>query len=162
MRKLVIALSTVALLPTIALAGPSVGGCGLGSKLFAGQAGIAPQVMAVTTNGTVGNQTFGISTGTLGCSQDGVVQTNWKTAMFIDSNTTKLARDMSVGEGEALESLASLMGMEQSEKELFFRTTKDNFAEIFPAADTSSQEVMVSLRQVLSDTPELSKFASAI
>ena len=128
MSKLALAVSSVLMLPTFALATPSVGGCGLGSKLFAGQAGVAPQVLAVTTNGVSGNQTFGISTGTLGCAQDGIVQTNWKTAMFIDANTTKLARDMSVGEGETLESLASLLGVEEAEKEMFFKTSQENLS----------------------------------
>jgi hypothetical protein len=43
-------------------------GCGLGTIIFEGQKGIAPQVLAVTTNGTSGNQTFGITSGTLGCT----------------------------------------------------------------------------------------------
>ncbi|MDE2000936.1 MAG: DUF3015 family protein, partial [Burkholderiales bacterium] len=33
-------------------------GCGWGSALFNGQKGVAPQVLAATTNGTSGNQTF--------------------------------------------------------------------------------------------------------
>lgn len=163
MRKSLFALPVLMLLPTAVFASPNVGGCGLGSKLFAGQAGIAPQVLAVTTNGTVsGNQTFGITTGTSGCTQDGVVTSNWKTAMFIDANTTKLARDMSVGEGESLDSLAGLLGMDAAEKQVFFRTTKENFGQIYPTSDTSSMQVMHSLKQVLSESPELSKFANAI
>lgn len=162
MRKSIIALSLVLCAPVVASAAPNVGGCGLGSKLFAGQGGIAPQVLAVTTNGTSGNQTFGITTGTSGCTQDGVVTSNWKTAMFIDANSNKLARDMSVGEGESLESLAGLLGMSEAEKRVFFRTTKDNFAQIYPTADTSSLHVLHSLKVVLEQTPELSHFASEI
>ena len=37
----------------------NVGSCGWGSKVFDGQSGMGPQVLAVTTNGTSGNQTFG-------------------------------------------------------------------------------------------------------
>ena len=48
-------------------------GCGLGTQLWAGNEGLAPKVLAATTNGTSGNQTFGITTGTLGCSQEGVI-----------------------------------------------------------------------------------------
>ena len=46
---------------------PNSVGWGLGSQIFDGQSGVAPQVLAVTTNGTLGNQTFGISSGTSGC-----------------------------------------------------------------------------------------------
>ena len=51
-------------------------GCGLGKLAwgdFKGQKQIAPQVMMATTNGTFGSQTFGISFGTSGCTNDGVI-----------------------------------------------------------------------------------------
>ena len=162
MRIKILLIGLVLLAPATAVAVPNVGGCGLGSKLFAGQSGIAPQVLAVTTNGTSGNQTFGITTGTSGCTQDGVVKTNWQTAMFIDSNTTKLAKDMSVGHGESLESLASLLGMQQQDKELFFAETKANFEQIFPTRDTTSLHVMIAIREVLSGNPQLSQYADSI
>jgi Protein of unknown function (DUF3015) len=51
-------------------------GCGL-EKLawmdYGSQKQIAPQVMMATTNGTFGSQTFGISSGTSGCANDGVI-----------------------------------------------------------------------------------------
>jgi len=160
--KLLLTLGVSILVPTIAAAAPSVGGCGLGSKVFAGQSGIAPQILAVTTNGTSGNQTFGITTGTLGCKPDGTVSSNWKTAMFIGENTTKLAKDMSVGKGETLDSLASLLGMDKTDKELFFLTTKSNFQEIYPDENTTAMHVLTSLKQVLHQHPQLSQYASAI
>ena len=42
-------------------------GCGLGTMLFDGADGLAQQVLAATTNGFLGTQTFGISSGTLDC-----------------------------------------------------------------------------------------------
>ena len=99
MKKLLFPL--VVFLPVTAFAAANnVGSCGLGSKVFEGQKGVAPQVLAATTNGTSGNQTFGITSGTLGCSQDGVVSSNWKTALFIDGNKSQLARDAASGQGE--------------------------------------------------------------
>jgi hypothetical protein len=51
MKKLMAVLSLVAALPTLAFAATdNVGGCGVGSMIFKGQQGIAPQVLAVTTN----------------------------------------------------------------------------------------------------------------
>src|SRR5690348_10000976 len=49
------------------LAGYGVAGCGFGSMLFGKQPGFI-QVLAATTNGTFGSQTFGISTGTSNCT----------------------------------------------------------------------------------------------
>ena len=163
MKRKVLALAVVGLFPLAAGAQqPSVGGCGLGSKLFDGQRGIAPQVLAVTTNGTFGNQTFGISSGTLGCNQDGVVRSSWKTAMFIDGNKEKLARDMSVGEGETLDSLAQLMGVEEEHRPSFYAATKENFERIFSAADATSAEIAASLKQVLAEHEQLSIYSAAI
>src|SRR5690554_2131689 len=141
MTKRFLLLSGLLLAPSIALAAPNVGGCGLGSKLMEGNEGIAPQVLAVTTNGTFGNQTFGITSGTSGCTQDGVVRSNWRTAMYIDNNMNKLARDMSVGEGESIDSLASLLEMQAEDKEVFSNAVQENFGRIFPTATIGSEEV---------------------
>ena len=138
----------------------NIGSCGWGSKLFDGQKGVFPQVLAVTTNGTSGNQTFAISSGTSGCSQSGVVSSSWKTAMFIDSNMNKLAKDMSAGEGESLVSLASLMGIGEQDRPAFYAETKANFAQIFPKSDVSSKEVAASLKNVLANNAALSKYVA--
>ena len=77
MKKL-LAVSVLAAMPLAAMAAGenNVGSCGWGSKVFDGQSGIAPQVLAATTNGTSGNQTFAITTGTSGCTQDGAIRSN--------------------------------------------------------------------------------------
>src|SRR5258705_145254 len=103
MKRVFIAIALSAL-PAVALA-DNVGTCGWGSKLFDGSKGVAPQVFAATTNNFLGNDTFGISSGTSGCTQDGMVKSTWKTSMFIDGNKERLARDMAIGGGETLDSL---------------------------------------------------------
>ncbi len=140
----------------------NIGNCGWGAKLFDGQRGIAPQVLGATTNGTSGNQTFGITSGTSGCTQDGVVKSNWKTAMFIDGNKDKRARDVSVGHGESLDSLAKLMGVQQQHKAAFFQATKDNFAKIFAADTTSTDQVLASLKSVLASDSVLAQYSQSI
>ena len=47
-------------------------GCGLGATVFEGQSGLFPNVLAATTNGTFGNQTFGLTSGTSGCDAEAV------------------------------------------------------------------------------------------
>jgi hypothetical protein len=140
----------------------NIGSCGWGGKLFDGQRGIAPQVLGATTNGTFGNQTFGISSGTSGCTQDGVVKSSWKTAMFIDGNKSKLARDMSTGSGETLESLAKLIGIQDQHKAAFFQATKDNFSSIFASDNVTTDQVMASLKQVLASDSELAPYSKSI
>lgn len=162
MKHRVLLFGLVLLMAPTAASAQNIGRCGWGSKLFDKQKGIAPQVLAATTNGTSGNQTFAISSGTSGCTQDGVVRTNWKTAMFIDSNMNKLARDMSSGEGETLDSLASLLGVEEADKGYFKQVLRSHFAAIYQAPDASSQEVQVALREVLSNDERLSAYARLV
>lgn len=71
----------------MAYGSPDTGpGCGLGKLAwsdFMRQKDIAPQVLMVTTNGTFGSQTLGISFGTSGCTNDGKVWAEHKTEFFV-------------------------------------------------------------------------------
>ena len=140
----------------------NVGQCGWGSKLFDGQQGIAPQVLAVTTNGTSGNQTFGISFGTSGCTQKGMVKSAWKTAAYVDANMNKLARDMSRGHGESLDTLASLLNVANSDKEMFASALKANFGQIFASNEVTYDSVLASMRNVLVGNPALAGYATSL
>jgi hypothetical protein len=160
MKKLCVVASVLALAPVAAMA-DNVGQCGWGSKVFDGQSGLVPQVLAVTTNGTFGNQTFGITSGTSGCTQDGKVTSSWKTALFIDGNKEALARDMSVGGGEALDSLAHLLGIEGQDRVAFGRVAKDNVARIFPSSNVNAQQIATNLRGVLATDAQLARYTAA-
>ena len=160
MRKL-LAVAAIALPFSAMAAGENnIGACGWGSKLFDGQSGLAPQVLGATTNGTFGNQTFAITSGTSGCTQDGAVRSNWKTALFIDGNRQQLARDMSTGSGETLDSLAHLMGVQSQDRAAFNRATKENMAKIF--ASDSTNDIVAALRQVLAADAQLARYTAAL
>jgi len=63
-------------------------GCGLGAMLWADSAAkkhIVQQALIATTNGT-GMQTFAISSGTSGCTNDGVIVQNEKVNVFAGIN----------------------------------------------------------------------------
>jgi len=162
MKKL-LAVAMVAAFPMAAMAAGenNVGSCGWGSKVFEGQRGVAPQVLAATTNTTFGNQTFGVTFGTSGCTQDGAVSSTWRTAMFIDGNKQKLARDMSVGSGEALDSLAHLMGVEAQDRAAFDQTAKQNVWRIFPSDDATTSQIVVALRDVMAADARLARYTAS-
>lgn len=163
MKKLVAVTALAALFPAIAIAQQNnIGSCGWGSKVFDGQSGLAPQVLGATTNGTFGNQTFGITSGTSGCTQDGAVRSTWKTAMFIDGNKETLARDMSVGSGEALDSLAHLLGVESADRAAFNRIARDNMQRIFPKDNAETEQVVAALREVLMSDAKLARYTVAL
>ena len=131
---------------------------GVGAMIWKGQSGIAPHVLAATTNGTFGNQTFGMTTGTLGCQTNQSVQSM---AMYMDSNIDKVARDMSRGSGENLDTLAVLLGVEETDRDTFRKVLQDNFASIFPNADTTSGEAVDAIVALLEQNDALSKYVAA-
>jgi len=90
------------------------------------------------------------------------VKSSWKTAMFIDGNKSKLARDMSTGSGETLESLAKLIGIQDQHKAAFFQATKDNFSNIFVSDNVTTDQIMASLKQVLASDSELAAYSQSI
>ena len=157
MKKLIIAAAVLAAAPLAFAQANNVGSCGWGSKVFQGQRGVAPQVLAATTNGTSGNQTFGITFGTSGCTQDGVVNSNWKTAMFIDGNRVALARDAAAGSGESLDALVAVMGVAPADRGYFVSTVKSQFATVF-----ANEAVADNLRSVLAADARLASYARVI
>jgi len=162
MKKLITVLFLGAAFPVAALAAQNNVGCGVGSIVFKGQSGVAPQVLAATTNGISGNQTFGISSGTLGCTSDGVVVSNMAAVMFIENNKEQLARDMSVGSGETLASLAQLLGVEAQDRVAFNHLAKDNMASIFTTDSVATEQVIVALRNVLASDATLSRYQTSL
>lgn len=133
-------------------------GCGLGGQLFSGQSGVAPNVLAVTTNGTSGNQTFGITTGTLGCNENDTVSAAVDT--FIDSNMERVARDMATGKGESMETLATLIGIHAEDKSAFFALSQLNFTTIYSRSDVTSSEVLASLKEVMLKDAKMAKYVA--
>ncbi|ROT98649.1 DUF3015 domain-containing protein [Marinobacter halodurans] len=132
-------------------------GCGVGAMIWKGQSGIAPHVLAATTNGTLGNQTFGMTTGTLGCNTNESIQSM---AMYMDSNVDKVARDMSRGEGENLDTLAVLLNIDKADRPEFRKLMQDNFATIFPSSDTTSDQAVSAIVALMESHEGLSKYVA--
>ncbi|CAM3750186.1 MULTISPECIES: DUF3015 domain-containing protein [Pseudoalteromonas] len=157
MKKL-IAVAAISLLPfSNAMADQDIG-CGLGSMLFAGKDGKAVKILGATTNGTSGNQTFGITFGTLGCDGTGTVTSSAKIAQFIDGNMEQLARDMSQGEGETLSTLAEIWGVQEQDKAAFNALAQSQFATVFTSENVTSQTVLENLNSVVASDASLSAY----
>ena len=155
MKKLVVA-GLVALSPLTAQAADTGPGCGWGSMVFEGQNGVAPHVLAATTNGTY-TQTFGMTTGTAGCDTSQSI--SYMAFNFLDSNMEKVARDMAVGEGENLTTLAVLMGIDEQHRPTFYQSTKDNFSKIFSGENVRSREVYRSIVSIMKENNKLAQYA---
>lgn len=157
MKKIIIA-GLLSVAPIYGMAAETGPGCGWGSMVFDGSDGLASHVMAATTNGTSGNQTFGMTSGTGGCDPSKPIQ---KMAYnFLDSNMDKVARDMATGNGESVTTLAGLMGVPEGKTQVFIKASQDNFGKIFSRDDVRSVDVYAAIINMMRDNAELAQYAS--
>lgn len=137
-------------------------GCGLGKLAWADYKtpkNIAPQVMMATTNGTFGSQTFGISFGTSGCTNDGKVMAEQQTNLFVASTFETISGDMARGGGEHLAALATLMGVPVDQHPAFFALTQQQYQVLVQAGETSSVAVVKALQDVMGGHPVLAQLS---
>ncbi|HVO33607.1 MAG TPA: DUF3015 family protein, partial [Elusimicrobiota bacterium] len=112
MKKALALSLAAALLPSFAMARGNhpMAGCGLGYLLVSNKDNDkVTQIIGATTNGTFGTQTFGISSGTSGCTEDGAVKVARAAEVFAEVNLDSLRRDMAAGQGEFVTAFASLL-----------------------------------------------------
>ncbi|MGH7232775.1 MAG: DUF3015 domain-containing protein [Nitrospiraceae bacterium] len=152
-------LQAVAAMATNPDTGP---GCGLGKLAwgeYTHQKNIAPQVLMATTNGTFGSQTFGISFGTSGCTNDGKVMAEHKVMMFAASNYDSLSQEMAQGGGEHLASLATLMGVPAEQQSEFFSLTQDKYTTLIQSGETAPVAMLKALQDAAASHPVLAKLS---
>ncbi len=141
-------------------ANPDTGpGCGLGKLAWSdykGQKEIAPQVLMVTTNGT-GMNTFAISSGTSGCTNDGKIMGEHKTTVFASLNFDALTAEMAQGQGEHLASLATLMGVPAERQGEFFAMAQERYTSLVQAGETSPVALVKSLNDAIAGHPVLAQ-----
>ncbi len=114
--------------------GYGMAGCGLGSFVFGDKSGMI-QIFAATTNGFAGNQTFGISSGTLNCGESGRVA---NAEQFIDVNKVSLQNDLARGQGETLSALSNVLDCKNAD---FANMMKQNYSQSFPQGGATNQQL---------------------
>lgn len=124
-------------------------GCGLGSMLFADQNGLASQTFAVTTNGTFGNGTFGITSGTSNCDKPASFSSSQKLQEFVADNMDNLARDIARGNGEYLNTFAVLAGVPEVSRADFYSRLQANFSSIYTSEKVTHAEVLTNIETLV-------------
>ena len=170
MTKKLILLQVVAALvcfsATTALAAPNADtgpGCGLGKLAWADyghQKNIFPQAMMATTNGTFGSNTFGISFGTSGCTNDGKWMAEYKVTMFAEINFENLSQEMAQGHGEHLASLATLMGVPADQQPAFFALTQEQYTTLIQSGETAPVAMIKALNTAMAGHPALAHLST--
>ena len=127
MKKIISLIAAIGL--TTAVYANENTGCGLGSLIIKDQSTSVLQALAATTNGTSGNQTFGITSGTSNCNKPSDFVSNDKLNKFVEENMDELALDISAGHGETLSTVAKLMNVENNVE--FSAKLQSNFTNIY-------------------------------
>lgn len=171
MRKsLFIALVVVAFIGTqvgmvlaagIADTGP---GCGLGKEVWKDDPhtdNIGKQMLISTTNNPfIPLQAFAITTGTLGCKNNGKVWAEEKVNLFASANFENLSQEMAQGQGEHLASLASLMGVPAEHQGEFFAMTQERYTTLVKAGEASPVAMIKALNDAVATHPVLAKVSA--
>ena len=164
-NRIILAVTALALVfggaGIVSAANPDTGpGCGLGKLAwsdYAGQKQIAPQVLMATTNGTFGSTTFGISTGTSGCTNDGTIMASEKENVFAASNFDNISQEMAQGQGEHLTSLATLMGIPEDDHQEFFSMTQAEYTSLVQNGESSPKAVIKAIYTAMEGHPVLAQ-----
>ena len=133
-------------------------GAGFGSTKSGYRTGLRSgktRVLQSTTNGTFGSQTFGISFGTSGCTNNGVIMSEHKTSVFAALNFENLSQDMAKGDGEHLSSLAELMNIPQENRAEFYALAQLQYQSMIQSGESTPAALLKALTSAMSSHPLL-------
>lgn len=161
-KKLSAAILLAAALPfsTSIFATETGGGCGVGKVVMEGKTGQSAHIVVALINmaieAVVGPvQTFAMTSGTLGCDVSQSVSNDKAKETFLASNQDNLMSEIAQGNGIHLVSLASLMGIANEDRGVFFQTLQSNY-EVISASD----DVLASVNTIMQVHPRLAGYAS--
>lgn len=133
-------------------------GCGLGSMVISKNSKLL-QLFALTTNGTFSSQIFGITSGTSNCSASGLVMNDKEVQYFVEVNQSDLSREMAQGQGEKLNTLASMHGCKSvAGQAAFANMTKASYTQILPSAQIPATELVSNLNEQIKANAEIKQF----
>ena len=158
MKKTILGVALLAASSSAFAEAPGGPDCGWGNMLFDGQSGVGPHFLASTTNGTSGNATFGMTTGTNGCSANGTL--TYGGTSLLGSIMNEFSEDVARGDGEALNAVAVMYGIEKEDRAAFASTMHENFTALFPSENVTAEEVMASMNEVMKADAQLAKYVA--
>ncbi|WP_029889419.1 DUF3015 domain-containing protein [Polycyclovorans algicola] len=156
MKKLLTGILLVASSSAAFAEAPGGPNCGWGNMLFQGNSGIVYHFLASTTNGTSGNNTFGMTSGTNGCSTSGTLTYGGKA--MVTAMMDEFSADVAVGEGEALTAVAVAYGVAKEDRAAFASLANQNFAVLFPSESVTADEVVANLEALMKADAQLSQY----
>jgi hypothetical protein len=144
MKKVLLSALAVVALSTSVSANDQTG-CGLGNQVIKSPNSAVMYALQATTNGTSGIQTFGITSGTSGCTKTKFVM-NERAEEFVASNMDILSKEIAVGHGESVDTLAELLNVE--DKAAFSASLQANYNSIYTSEKVEMSDVLDNIASV--------------
>lgn len=136
-------------------------GCGLGKEVWKNDPNtdnIGKQLLISTTNNPfIPLQAFAITTGSLGCKNNGKLWVQEKVNLFASANFENLTQEMAQGQGEHLASLATLMSVPADQHAAFFAMAQERFTSFATAEEPSPTLLVRTLNDGMAAHPVLAK-----
>lgn len=130
-------------------------GCGLGSLIIKNDTTL-PQLGALTSNGTSGNQTYAITSGTSNCVESRTEVAEMEQNVFVTANLATLTRDAAQGDGDVIEGLAEVLGCYDTDgQDRFKEVSRTQHARLFATNDP--EVVLEEYLDVIQSDPILSQ-----
>lgn len=158
MKKTLIALGMMACSTATFAVSPGGPNCGWGNMLLEGQSGLPMHFLASTTNGTSGNKTFGMTTGTNGCSTNGKLTYGGEKMVDVSAIMDEFSNDVARGHGDALTTVAVSFKISTDDREHFASVMHENFNTIFSSSSITAEDVMASVIDVMRADQRLAKY----
>lgn len=156
MKKILAGLVLISISSLSFAEAPGGPNCGWGNMLMEGKSGFGSHFMASITNGTSGNATFGMTSGTNGCSTSGTL--TYSGANMVSSIMDEFSEDVARGQGDAMDTVAVIYGVEKQDRDTFAKVMHENFNVIFSSEDVTADEMMASMEKVMKADSTLSKY----
>jgi len=158
MKRIILAVLLINVSGAAFAVAPGGPNCGWGNALFEGQSGLGIHLLATITDGTSGNATFGMTSGTNGCSTDGTLTYGGKS--MVSALMDEFSEDVARGDGEALTAVAVSLGVTEEDRSVFNQVMHDNFITMFPSDQVTAEEVTASIITLMRDDSVLAKYVS--
>ena len=157
MKRIIAGLALLSASSVAMAEAPGGPNCGWGNLLFEGQTGLGSHWLAWFSNNAItSNNTLGMTSGTNGCSSSGTLTYGGKS--MISSIMGEFSEDVAVGEGDAMNTVAVIYGIEKQDRETFAKVMHENFVVIFPTEDVTADEMMASMEKIMKADATLSKY----
>lgn len=128
-------------------------GCGLGSVIISKNSkGL--QLLAMTTNNYFFTQPLGITSGTSNCSSSGIVSNDKAIEYYVEANQNEILKEMSMGNGEKLDTFATLYGCQSDAGKAEFKAVSKSEFILINKNSNSTQEWVQNFNNVMSANKE--------